>query len=29
VVDAQYYYRDPADPRTVGLANGIQVSICP
>ena len=29
VVDAQYYYRDPANAQTVGLANGIEFLICP
>jgi hypothetical protein len=28
-INAQYYYRDPADAQTVGLSNGVQFQICP
>jgi hypothetical protein len=29
VVYAQFYYRDPMDPQTVGLTNAVQFQICP
>jgi hypothetical protein len=29
VVDAQYWYRDPADPWTSGLSNALEFTIAP